>query len=87
MIFGTSCVIVGKGREGIQIGLELASFFCSSLAFNVLLMFITELFPTSVRNSATSLAKQAVALGLVFALQKNHPTAVFFSWCFLKPLQ
>ena len=60
------CVTVGKGREGIQIGLELASFFCSNLAYNVLLMFTIELLPTSVRNSATSLARQAVALGSVF---------------------
>jgi|UniRef100_A0A2N9ISL0 MFS family permease len=60
------CLVVGSGREGIQIGLELASFFCSSLAYNVLIIFTIELFPTSVRNSATSLARQAVAFGSVF---------------------
>jgi hypothetical protein len=60
------CVVVGNGREGIQIGLELASFFCSNLAYNVMIIFTIELFPTSVRNSATTLTRQAVVFGSVF---------------------
>jgi hypothetical protein len=60
------CVVVGNGKEGIQIGLELASFFCSSLAYNVLMIFTIELFPTSVRNLTTSLARQAIVVGSVF---------------------
>ena len=59
-------VVVCNGKEGIQIGLELASFFCSSLAYNVLMIFTIELFPTSVRNLTTSLARQAIVVGSVF---------------------
>ncbi|KAK7852923.1 organic cation/carnitine transporter 3 [Quercus suber] len=60
------CVVVGSSREGIQIGLELASFFCTSLALNVLMIFTIELFPTTVRNSASTLVRQAIVLGSVF---------------------
>ena len=65
-IFSILCVVLGRGREGIQIGLELASLFCSCFAYNVWLIYTTELFPVSVRSSATSLARQAVVLGTVF---------------------
>jgi hypothetical protein len=60
------CAVVGNGKKGIQIGLELTSFFCARLAYNVLIIFTVELFPTSVRNSATTLARQAIAFGSVF---------------------
>jgi MFS family permease len=60
------CVIVGSSKKGIKIGLELASFFCARLAYNMLIIFTMELFPTSVRNSATTLARQVVAFGSVF---------------------
>ena len=60
------CAVVGNGKKGIQIGLELTSFFCARLAYNVLVIFTVELFPTSVRNSATTLARQAIAFGSVF---------------------
>ena len=51
----------------MQIWLELASFFCSCLAYNVLMIFTIELYPTSVRNLTTSLARQGFAFGSVFA--------------------
>ena len=60
------CGVVGSGTEGIQIGFELASFFCAALAYNVMMIFVVELFPTSVRNSATTLVRQAVVFGSVF---------------------
>ncbi|KAK7844776.1 organic cation/carnitine transporter 3 [Quercus suber] len=60
------CVVIGSGREGMQIGLELASFFCSCFAYNVLMIFTIELYPTSVRNLTTSLARQGFAFGSVF---------------------
>ena len=60
------CVVVGSSREGIQIGLELASLFCTCLALNVLMIFTIELFPTTVRNSASTLVRQAIVLGSVF---------------------
>ncbi|ESR35537.1 hypothetical protein CICLE_v10006697mg [Citrus x clementina] len=61
------CVAIGDEQEVLQIGLELASFFSACVAFNVLLVFGTELFPTCVRNSTTSLVRQAVNLGAAFS--------------------
>lgn len=52
---------------GLQIGFELVSFFSACLAFNVLLLFTIELFPTCVRNSALSMVRQAVVVGGVFS--------------------
>ncbi|XWS27636.1 hypothetical protein CRYUN_Cryun26dG0134800 [Craigia yunnanensis] len=60
------CAAVSK-HKGIQIGLELAAFFSSCTAFNVVLIYVTELFPTSVRNSATSMVRQALNFGAVFS--------------------
>ena len=51
----------------MQIGLELVSFFSACFAFNILLILAIELFPTTVRNSATSLVRQALVFGGVFS--------------------
>lgn len=66
-ICGILCAIVGNGQKGIRIGLELASFFCSRTAWNLISMFTVELFPTCVRNSATSLLRQSYVLSAVFS--------------------
>ena len=60
-------LVIGSGRERMQIGLDLASFFCSCLVYNVLMIFTIELYPTSVRNLTTSLARQGFAFDSVFA--------------------
>ena len=60
------CVVPGKGLQGAKIGLELASFFCSCTACNVMLIYIIELFPTCVRNTATALVRQAMVCGAIF---------------------
>ncbi|KMT02665.1 hypothetical protein BVRB_9g203420 [Beta vulgaris subsp. vulgaris] len=50
--------ILGKdGHEGILIGLELVSLFCACMAYNLVLMYTVELFPTCVRNSAASVGE------------------------------
>lgn len=54
-------------RKGIQILLELTSFFGACTAFNVLLIYTLELFPTCVRNSAVSMVRQALVLGGVLS--------------------
>ncbi|XP_021299522.1 organic cation/carnitine transporter 2-like [Herrania umbratica] len=66
---GVCSIICGALSEhgGIQIGLELVAFFSSCTAFNVVLIYVTELFPTSVRNSATSMVRQALIFGAVFS--------------------
>ncbi|KAI5391324.1 organic cation/carnitine transporter 3 isoform X1 [Lathyrus oleraceus] len=60
------CVVVGSGIQEIRVGLAMASFFCSCTAFNVFLIYILELFPTSVRNTTTSLVRQAMVFGNIF---------------------
>lgn len=57
------CVVVSFKWKALQIGFELLSFFCGNTAFSVLMIYTLELFPTSVRNSATSMMRQASVLG------------------------
>ncbi|KDP44653.1 hypothetical protein JCGZ_19689 [Jatropha curcas] len=63
------CAIAGKMSANLQIGLELVSFFSACTGFNILLIYSLELFPTSVRNSAISMVRQALVLGGVFSPQ------------------
>ncbi|KAL3850998.1 hypothetical protein ACJIZ3_012880 [Penstemon smallii] len=60
-ICSVACVLVRW--KGVQIGLELVSFFSACTAFDVVLIFTLELFPTCVRNSAVSMVRQALVLG------------------------
>ncbi|KAJ4850049.1 hypothetical protein Tsubulata_050993 [Turnera subulata] len=53
--------------EAARMGIELGSFFFDCTATNFLLIYATELFPTSIRNTATSMARQAFALSGVFS--------------------
>ncbi|OVA01563.1 General substrate transporter [Macleaya cordata] len=61
------CVMINDGRQGLRIGVELVSFFSTCTAFNVLLIYTLELFPTCVRNSALSMVRQALVFGGVFS--------------------
>ncbi|XP_073158985.1 organic cation/carnitine transporter 3 [Henckelia pumila] len=75
-ICSVACVLVS--RKGVQMGLELVSFFSACTAFNVVLIYTLELFPTCVRNSAVSMVRQALVVGgvlspvLVAAGRKNN---------------
>ncbi|KAK0592444.1 hypothetical protein LWI29_019269 [Acer saccharum] len=55
----------------MQITLSLATFLCSDTALNLLLVYSVEMFPTSVRNFAASLARQAVTFGAVLSSLLN----------------
>ncbi|XP_057765229.1 organic cation/carnitine transporter 3-like [Salvia miltiorrhiza] len=74
-ICSVCCVVVSW--QGMQIVLELLSFFCACTAFDIVLIYTLELFPTSVRNSAVSMVRQALVFGgvlspvLVAAGRKN----------------
>jgi len=61
------CVVIRSGPEGAKMWLAVASFFCACTAFNVFLIYIIELFPTCVRNTTASLARQAVVFGCIFS--------------------
>ncbi|KAL3498618.1 hypothetical protein ACH5RR_041350 [Cinchona calisaya] len=60
------CAFYSKWKA-LQISLEMFSFFSACTAFNVLLIYTLELFPTCVRNSALSMVRQAVVLGGAFS--------------------
>ncbi|KAL0443109.1 UNVERIFIED_CONTAM: Organic cation/carnitine transporter 3 [Sesamum latifolium] len=69
------CVLVRW--KVLQIILELLSFFSACTAFDIVLIYTLELFPTCVRNSAVAMVRQALVLGgalspvLVAAGRKN----------------
>ncbi|KAJ1385216.1 MFS transporter superfamily [Sesbania bispinosa] len=60
-------VVVGNWLQGVKVGLSLISFFSACTAYNVFLIYIIELFPTSVRNTTTSLVRQAIVFGNIFS--------------------
>ncbi|XP_074298632.1 organic cation/carnitine transporter 3-like isoform X2 [Silene latifolia] len=59
-------IIVGKHHKIIQVGLELIALFCAGMVFNISFMYVVELFPTCVRNTAASLARQATIFATIF---------------------
>ncbi|CAN6457275.1 unnamed protein product [Victoria cruziana] len=63
-VLSVGCVLMGKG---VQMIAEVASFFCACTAFTIIMIYCLELFPTSVRNSAVSMLRQALVLGGVFS--------------------
>ncbi|XP_072956645.1 organic cation/carnitine transporter 2-like [Typha angustifolia] len=65
-ICSVTCVYPLKA-EGLRMGVEVVSFFSACTAFNVVLIYSIELFPTCIRNSAISMVRQAVVLGGVLA--------------------
>ncbi|CAK7326034.1 unnamed protein product [Dovyalis caffra] len=69
IVSGTCCIvcaIIGDELKAIQIVMSLASAFSSCAALNVMQIYTTELFPTCVRISATSMFRQAVNFGPIF---------------------
>ncbi|KAI9116478.1 hypothetical protein K1719_012645 [Acacia pycnantha] len=72
----------GETWSKLEIGFESVSFCSACTAFNIYLLYTTELFPTCVRNSALAMARQAVVLGgavspvLVAAGRRNK------FWCY-----
>lgn len=65
MCAAVATIVDGGGDgwwKGLQVGLELVSFLSACVALGVLTIYVLELFPTKVRNSATSLVRQAQVL-------------------------
>lgn len=61
-------VVVGYYQlMGLQVVLEILSFLCAVSGLNLMLIFTIELFPTCVRNSAVSMARQALVFGGAFS--------------------
>ncbi|XP_062189747.1 organic cation/carnitine transporter 2-like [Phragmites australis] len=64
--FSLACVAIPPGSAA-RMAAEIVSFFATCTAFNIILIYSIELFPTSVRNSAVGLVRQALVLGGVAA--------------------
>lgn len=62
-----ACVGIPKRAAAARMAAELVSFFATCTAYNVVLIYAIELFPTSVRSSALGLVRQAMVLGGVAA--------------------
>ncbi|AES99605.1 organic cation/carnitine transporter [Medicago truncatula] len=60
------CVVVENNVPAIKVVLAMIAFFGASTAYNVFLIYIIELFPTCVRNTTTSLVRQATVFGCIF---------------------
>ncbi|KAK4259372.1 hypothetical protein QN277_005712 [Acacia crassicarpa] len=70
IVCGTSCLtcaVIGDELHIVKLVLALVSFFCVGTCFDILLLYIVELFPTSVRNTATAMARQAMNFGAMFS--------------------
>ncbi|KAJ4706008.1 Organic cation/carnitine transporter [Melia azedarach] len=66
-ICNVDSAIVDNEMKGIKIVLELGAYFCVCAAYNVLLIYSIELFPTCVRNTAATMVEQSQAFGAIFS--------------------
>lgn len=66
-ILSVMIIFSGENHNEVKMGLELASFFGACTAYNVVLIYAIELFPTCVRNFATSMARQSITFGAVLS--------------------
>ncbi|KAG2326738.1 hypothetical protein Bca4012_035654 [Brassica carinata] len=70
------------GRTNIAFVLELCSFFCARIGFNLMAVYMIEMFPTCVRNFATTMLRQALVLGgaccpIIASVGRNVPSISF----------
>lgn len=61
-VSGMLCIMLSKWKVA-ECAVELISLFAACTAFSLLLIYIAELFPVSIRNSALSAVWLAVVLG------------------------
>ncbi|WZY77257.1 hypothetical protein YC2023_023641 [Brassica napus] len=69
-------------RTNIAFALELGSFFCARIGFNLMAVYMIELFPTCVRNFATTMLRQSLVLGgascpIIASVGRNVPSVSF----------
>ncbi|WZY76229.1 hypothetical protein YC2023_022613 [Brassica napus] len=60
---GMLCFVLSLlGMTNTAFALELACFFCGRIQFNLMAVYMVELFPTCVRNTATLMLRQALVV-------------------------
>lgn len=59
-------IVAGHHHKIVHVGLELMALFCACMVFNILFMYVVELFPTCIRNTAASLSRQALLFASIF---------------------
>ncbi|XP_058745670.1 organic cation/carnitine transporter 3-like [Vicia villosa] len=60
------CAVLEHRVPAAKVVLAMVAFFGGCTAYNVFLIYIIELFPTCVRNTTTSLVRQAIVFGCIF---------------------
>ncbi|CAA7024435.1 unnamed protein product [Microthlaspi erraticum] len=80
---GVLCfVLTIFGRTNVAFALELGSFFCARIGFNLMAVYMIEMFPTCVRNLATMMLRQALVVGgaccpIIASVGRNVPSLSF----------
>jgi hypothetical protein len=78
-----ACSLACDAIPRVRIAAELLSFFVACTAYNAILIYSIELFPTSVRSSAMGLVRQAMVLGGAVApvlVALGRETSLFWSF-------
>ncbi|WZZ57736.1 hypothetical protein YC2023_057843 [Brassica napus] len=80
---GVLCFVLSVlGKTGIAFAFELATFFCARIGFNLMAVYMVEMFPTCVRSSATMMFRQALVVGgaccpLIASIGRDLPSVSF----------
>uniref|UniRef100_A0A0D3BG31 Major facilitator superfamily (MFS) profile domain-containing protein n=1 Tax=Brassica oleracea var. oleracea TaxID=109376 RepID=A0A0D3BG31_BRAOL len=69
-------------KTSIAFAFELGTFFCARIGFNLMAVYMVEMFPTCVRSSATMMFRQALVVGgaccpLIASIGRDLPSVSF----------
>ncbi|KAL1221365.1 Organic cation/carnitine transporter 6 [Cardamine amara subsp. amara] len=80
---GVLCFVLSVlGKTEIAFAFELGTFFCARIGFNLMAVYMVEMFPTCVRSCATMMFRQALVVGgaccpLIAAIGRDVPSVSF----------
>ncbi|VVA91531.1 unnamed protein product [Arabis nemorensis] len=80
---GMLCFVLSiLGKTDISFVFELGTFFCARIGFNLMAVYMVEMFPTCVRSSATMMFRQALVVGgaccpLIASIGGDTPSVSF----------
>ncbi|KAG7597239.1 Major facilitator sugar transporter-like [Arabidopsis suecica] len=80
---GVLCFVLSILRKTeMAFAFELGTFFCARIGFNLMAVFMVEMFPTCVRSSATMMFRQALVVGgaccpLIASIGRYLPSVSF----------